>query len=78
MVPKQQQEMLVASAIYGLEQRIQITFAFYGLIACKPHLCETVRRRKRGGGGKRVRETQVEGIPQARLSLLWVRCHWMM
>lgn len=62
-------------AIYKLGQRIQrFMFAFYGLIACNPHFCETETEKE--GRGKSERKTPVVGIPQARLSLLWVRCHW--
>lgn len=44
-------------AIYGLRayDSNNFVFAFYGLIACNPHLCETERRRKKWGkkGGKK-------------------------
>lgn len=63
----------------GAQDSKNFIFAFYGLTACNPHLCETEKRgTEKVGGRKRERKTQVEGIPQARLSLLWVRCHWMM
>lgn len=59
-------------AIYGLCSRAFLSF--YGLIGCNQNLCGT-ERHKEGVGKKGGRKTQVEGIPQAGLSLLWVRCH---
>ena len=58
----------------GTQDSKNFIFAFYGLTACNPHW----GRKCVGGGERRERKTQAEGIPQARLSLLWVRCHWMM
>lgn len=51
------------------------TFAFYGLIASQPHLCERETEKEGTGRGG---TTVGGGIPQAGLSLLWERCHWMM